>query len=124
MSDTDGRDPMSGPARTTGRPDRTWWRDAVFYQVYPRSFQDSNGDGVGDLDGITARLDHLRWLGVDALWLNPVTVSPMVDHGYDVADPRDIDPLFGDLAAMDRLLRAARRSGIRVILDVVPNHTI
>ncbi len=123
MSDTDGRDPMSGPARTTGRPDRTWWRDAVFYQVYPRSFQDSNGDGVGDLDGITARLDHLRWLGVDALWLNPVTVSPMVDHGYDVADPRDIDPLFGDLAAMDRLLRAARRSGIRVILDVVPNHT-
>ncbi|MGV0835098.1 glycoside hydrolase family 13 protein [Mycolicibacterium thermoresistibile] len=110
----------------TGRDDRTpanWWRNAVFYQVYPRSFADSDGDGVGDLDGITGRLDYLSRLGVDALWLNPVTVSPMVDHGYDVADPRDIDPLFGDLAAMDRLLMAARQRGIKVTMDVVPNHT-
>lgn len=69
-----------------------WWSRAVFYQVYPRSFADSNGDGVGDLDGLASRLDHLQQLGVDAIWINPVTVSPMADHGYDVADPRDIDP--------------------------------
>lgn len=100
-----------------------WWRAGVFYQIYPRSFADSNGDGVGDLDGVTARLDYLDLLGVDAVWLNPVTVSPMADHGYDVADPRDIDPLFGDLAALDRLLAAAHRRGIKLIMDVVPNHT-
>ncbi|MBI5738306.1 MAG: glycoside hydrolase family 13 protein [Mycolicibacterium neoaurum] len=99
-----------------------WWSRAVFYQVYPRSFADSNGDGVGDLDGITERLDHLSDLGVQALWLNPVMVSPMADHGYDVSDPRDIDPLFGDLAALDRLLAAAHSRGIRVTMDLVPNH--
>lgn len=99
-----------------------WWSRAVFYQVYPRSFADSNGDGVGDLDGITERLDHLSDLGVQALWLNPVMVSPMADHGYDVSDPRDIDPLFGDLAALDRLLAAAHARGIRVTMDLVPNH--
>lgn len=109
--------------RSEGTGPADWWQHAVFYQIYPRSFQDSNGDGVGDLDGITARLDYLSRLGVDALWLNPVMVSPMIDHGYDVADPRDIDPLFGDLAAMDRLLAAARRRGIKVTMDVVPNHT-
>ena len=103
-----------------GRP---WWRESVFYQVYPRSFADSDGDGVGDLDGVTAHLDQLRQLGVDALWLNPVTVSPMADHGYDVADPRDIDPLFGDLAALDRLVAAAHARGIKVTMDLVPNHT-
>lgn len=102
---------------------RRWWADAVFYQVYPRSFADSNGDGVGDLDGVTSRLDYLAGLGVDALWLNPVMVSPMADHGYDVADPRDVDPLFGDLAALDRLLDAAHARGIRVTMDLVPNHT-
>ncbi|MEZ0364333.1 glycoside hydrolase family 13 protein [Mycobacterium sp. pUA109] len=102
---------------------RPWWRDAVFYQVYPRSFADSDGDGIGDLDGVTARLDHLNALGVDALWLNPVTVSPMVDHGYDVADPRDVDPLFGGLDALDRLIDAAHRRGIKVTMDLVPNHT-
>lgn len=104
---------------------RAWWSDAgtVFYQVYPRSFADGDGDGGGDLDGITGRLDYLRWLGVDAIWLNPVTVSPMVDHGYDVADPRDIDPLFGGLAALDRLLAAAHRRGIKLTMDMVPNHT-
>ena len=107
-------------SRRFARPE--WWADAVFYQLYPRSFLDSNGDGVGDLDGITSRLDYLSALGVDALWLNPVMVSPMADHGYDVADPRDIDPLFGDLTALDRLIAAAHARGIRVTMDLVPNH--
>lgn len=100
-----------------------WWSQAVFYQAYPRSFRDSNGDGVGDLDGIRAELDYLSALGVNALWLNPVMVSPMADHGYDVADPRDVDPLFGDLESLDRLLDAAHARGIRVTMDLVPNHT-
>ncbi len=102
---------------------KPWWSSAVFYQVYPRSFADSNGDGVGDLDGLTARLGHLEQLGVDAIWINPVTVSPMADHGYDVADPRDVDPLFGGLAAFERLVAAAHQRGIKVTMDVVPNHT-
>jgi alpha-glucosidase len=100
-----------------------WWSRGVFYQVYPRSFADSNGDGVGDLDGVTARLGYLQWLGIDAIWLNPVAVSPMADHGYDVSDPRDVDPLFGGLAALDRLVGAAHRRGIKVVMDLVPNHT-
>ncbi|OBI85833.1 alpha-amylase [Mycobacterium asiaticum] len=100
-----------------------WWQSAVFYQVYPRSFADSDGDGVGDLDGLADRLDHLAWLGVDAIWVNPVTVSPMADHGYDVADPRDIDPLFGGMAAFERLIAAAHARNIKVTMDVVPNHT-
>ncbi|MBV8930334.1 MAG: glycoside hydrolase family 13 protein [Mycobacteriaceae bacterium] len=103
--------------------DTPWWARAVFYQIYPRSFADSNGDGVGDLDGIVAHLDHLVMLGVDAIWLNPVTVSPMADHGYDVADPRDVDPLFGGIDALDRLIAAAHRRGIKVTMDLVPNHT-
>jgi len=102
---------------------QSWWSSAVFYQVYPRSFADSDGDGVGDLDGLTARLDHLEQLGVDAIWLNPVTVSPMADHGYDVADPRDIDPLFGGMAAIERLIEAAHQRGIKITMDVVPNHS-
>ena len=100
-----------------------WWSRAVVYQVYPRSFRDSNGDGVGDLDGVTAGLDYLQELGVDALWLNPVTVSPMADHGYDVADPRDIDPMFGGIEALDRLVTEAHERGIRITMDLVPNHT-
>lgn len=100
-----------------------WWRSAVFYQVYPRSFADSDGDGVGDLDGLTDRLEHLEQLGVQAIWINPVTVSPMADHGYDVADPRDIDPLFGGMAAFERLIAAAHARGIKVTMDVVPNHS-
>ncbi|WP_313675333.1 alpha-amylase family glycosyl hydrolase [Mycolicibacterium sp.] len=100
-----------------------WWSDAVFYQVYPRSFADSDGDGVGDLGGVAARLDHLEQLGVDAIWLNPVMVSPMADHGYDVADPRDVDPLFGGLAGLDLLIDRAHARGIRVTMDLVPNHT-
>ncbi|WP_394613199.1 glycoside hydrolase family 13 protein [Lentzea sp. JNUCC 0626] len=100
-----------------------WWRDAVFYQVYVRSFADSNGDGVGDLEGIRSRLGYLELLGVDALWLTPFYRSPMADHGYDVADPRDVDPLFGDLAAFDRLVADAHEHNIRVTVDLVPNHT-
>ncbi|MFP5334855.1 MAG: glycoside hydrolase family 13 protein [Actinomycetes bacterium] len=100
-----------------------WWRSAVIYQVYPRSFADSNGDGVGDLPGITARLDHLAALGVDAVWLSPFYVSPHADAGYDVADYRDVDPLFGELADADALVARAHELGIRVIVDLVPNHT-
>ncbi|MEE3064610.1 MAG: glycoside hydrolase family 13 protein [Actinomycetota bacterium] len=100
-----------------------WWSNAVFYQVYPRSFADSNGDGVGDIDGIVAHLDHLVRLGIDAIWLSPVTVSPMADHGYDVADPRDIDPLFGGMPAIERLITAAHERNIKITMDVVPNHT-
>jgi alpha-glucosidase len=100
-----------------------WWRRAVFYQVYPRSFADSNGDGVGDLDGVVSRLDYLKLLGIDAIWLSPVCVSPMADHGYDVADPRDVDPLFGGLDALERLIAAAHERGIKITMDMVPNHT-
>jgi len=103
--------------------DSPWWSRAVFYQVYPRSFADSDGDGVGDLDGIAARLSYLELLGVDAIWLNPVTVSPMADHGYDVADPRDVDELFGGLEALDRMIAAAHQRNIKVTMDLVPNHT-
>jgi alpha-glucosidase len=106
----------------------TWWREGVFYQIYPRSYQDSNADGVGDLGGITSRLDHLndgtpKSLGVDAIWLSPFYRSPMADFGYDVSDYRDVDPTFGTLADFDRLLAEAHRRGIRVIVDLVPGHT-
>ncbi|GAA0275983.1 glycoside hydrolase family 13 protein [Streptomyces polychromogenes] len=102
---------------------RRWWRDAVIYQVYVRSFADSDGDGVGDLRGVRERLPHLARLGVDAVWLTPFYVSPQADGGYDVADYRAVDPLFGDLADADDLVRAAHALGLRVIVDVVPNHT-
>lgn len=100
-----------------------WWKGAVVYQIYPRSFCDSNGDGVGDLGGIARHLDHLEWLGVDALWLSPIYPSPMVDLGYDVADFCDVDPVFGDLADFDLLLEEAHRRGIKVLMDWVANHT-
>jgi alpha-glucosidase len=100
-----------------------WWRDAVIYQVYPRSFQDSDGDGLGDLPGIEQRLDHLTWLGVDALWLSPIYPSPMHDFGYDVSDYKGIDPVFGSLDDFDSLVAAARARGLRVLLDVVPCHS-
>jgi glycosidase len=100
-----------------------WWHTGVVYEIYPRSFGDANGDGVGDLDGIRERLDYIEWLGVDAIWLAPFYRSPMADFGYDVADHTDVDPLFGDLAAFDRLLGAAHERGLRVIVDFVPNHT-
>jgi alpha-glucosidase len=99
-----------------------WWRDAVIYQVYPRSFADADGDGVGDIDGIRARLGHLRELGVDAIWMSPWYPSPMADAGYDVADFRDIDPVFGTLAAAEALISEAHAAGIRMIVDIVPNH--
>jgi alpha-glucosidase len=100
-----------------------WWRDAVVYQIYPRSFADADGDGVGDLAGICARLDHVAALGVDAVWLSPIYRSPMADFGYDVSDHCAVDPLFGDLDAFDRLVAECHRRGLRVLLDWVPNHT-
>jgi alpha-glucosidase len=100
-----------------------WWRDAVVYQIYPRSFQDSNGDGVGDLPGIASRLDHLVELGVDALWLSPIYPSPMADFGYDVSDYTAVDPVFGTLEDFDRLLDEAHGRGLRVLMDLVPCHT-
>ena len=103
--------------------DPTWWRDATVYEVYLRSFADSDGDGIGDLEGVRQRLGYLELLGVDALWLTPFYPSPMADHGYDVADPRDVDPLFGDLGTFDRLAADAHERGLRVIIDLVPNHT-
>ncbi len=103
--------------------DLRWWREGVLYQIYPRSWADSDGDGVGDLRGILDHLDHLSWLGVDGIWLSPVTVSPDADFGYDVADYRDVDPRFGSLADLDELIDRAHARGIRVLLDLVPNHT-
>ncbi|HET7684722.1 MAG TPA: glycoside hydrolase family 13 protein [Marmoricola sp.] len=100
-----------------------WWQDAVIYQVYPRSWADADGDGVGDLPGITSRLGHLADLGVDAVWLSPFYVSPQHDAGYDVADYRQVDPRFGDLADADALVARAHELGIRVIVDLVPNHS-
>lgn len=106
----------------TARPP-LWWQRGVIYQIYPRSFQDRTGDGVGDLAGIIDRLDYLVWLGVDAIWLSPIYPSPMADLGYDVADYCDVDPVFGDLETFDRLLEEAHRRGLKVVLDYVPNHT-
>jgi alpha-glucosidase len=100
-----------------------WWESAVFYQVYPRSFQDSNRDGIGDLEGVRRRLDHFQWLGVDALWLTPITVSPDDDFGYDISDFRDVHPELGTLADADRLVQDAAERGLRIVLDLVPNHT-
>ncbi|KAF0845930.1 alpha-glucosidase [Nocardia caishijiensis] len=100
-----------------------WWKTAVFYQVYPRSFADSDGDGVGDLGGVREKMGYLELLGVDALWICPVMRSPQADGGYDVSDPRDIDPLFGGLDALDRLIAEAHDREIKVTMDLVPNHT-
>ncbi|RKN43516.1 glycoside hydrolase family 13 protein [Micromonospora endolithica] len=114
---------MTASNSTPLTSDDDWWRSAVVYQVYVRSFADSNGDGIGDLQGIRERLPYLRDLGVDALWLTPFYTSPMVDGGYDVADYRDVDPMFGNLTDFDNMITDAHALGLRIIVDLVPNHT-
>ena len=105
------------------KPGAEWWRSAVIYQIYPRSFADGNGDGIGDIPGITSRLDALAELGIDAIWCSPLTKSPQKDAGYDVSDYRDIEPLFGTLGDFDELVQKAGERGIRIIMDLVPNHS-
>ncbi|MGA7109949.1 MAG: alpha-amylase family glycosyl hydrolase, partial [Terracidiphilus sp.] len=100
-----------------------WWRHAVLYEIYPRSFQDSDGDGIGDIKGITARLDYLQALGIDAIWITPMYPSPGVDYGYDISDYTAIDPAYGSMADFDNLVAEARKRNIRVIMDYVINHT-
>ena len=107
---------------------RPWWESAVVYQIYPRSFKDSSGNGVGDLQGIIEKLDYLNdgtpnSLGIDAIWLSPFYESPMKDFGYDISDYRNVDPLFGDLATFDKLVAEAHKRNIKIIVDYVPNHT-
>ena len=110
----------SAQAQPTG-PE--WWRHAVIYEIYPRSFQDSDGDGVGDIKGITSRLDYLRGLGIDAIWITPMYPSPGIDYGYDISDYTAIDPLYGTMADFDNLVAEAKKRDIRVIMDFVINHT-
>ena len=100
-----------------------WWKNAVVYQIYPRSFQDSNGDGIGDIPGIIRRLPYLEELGIDAVWLSPVCRSPQDDNGYDISDYQDIDPMFGTLEDMEQLIAEAKKHHIRIIMDLVLNHT-
>jgi len=110
-------------AAKTAQTDTDWWKGAVVYEIYPRSFQDSNGDGIGDLNGITSRLDYLKVLGVDAIWLSPIYPSPQVDFGYDISDYENIDPAYGTLADFDRLVAEAKKRDIKIIMDMVMNHT-
>src|SRR5690242_12754574 len=100
-----------------------WWQSGTVYQIYPRSFKDSNADGIGDLAGITEKLDYLTWLGVDSLWLSPFYPSPMADFGYDISNYVDVDPIFGNLADFDKLLEAAHARNLKMLVDFVPNHT-
>jgi alpha-glucosidase len=114
---------LDNPRNPAILDDSAWWQRGVIYQIYPRSFQDSTGDGTGDLNGIIQRLDYLVWLGIDAIWISPVYPSPMTDFGYDIANYCDIDPLFGTLAEMDALIAQAHARGLKLIMDYVPNHT-
>ena len=113
---TSQRTVIPNSIRTNGATPNPWWSNAVVYQIYPRSFQDTNGDGLGDLKGITSRLDYLADLGVDVLWLSPVYKSPQDDNGYDISDYQDIDPLFGTLDDMDELLAEAHKRGLKICL--------
>src|SRR3954471_5663520 len=113
-----GQAAQSNPENLKG-----WWKNAVIYEIYPRSYQDTNGDGMGDLNGITQRLDYLKSLGVDAIWLTPIYPSPQVDFGYDIADYQAIDPQYGTMADFDRLMTEASKRHIRVIMDMVMNHS-
>src|SRR5919112_1725173 len=116
--------PLTGTLTPVHAPDKAhgWWRSAVIYQVYPRSFRDMNGDGVGDLAGITAEMPQLAELDIDAIWLSPFYRSPQRDAGYDVSDYCDVDPLFGTLGDFDVMMAESHRLGLRVIVDLVPNH--
>jgi alpha-glucosidase len=114
---------MENVGQMSARLDKDWWRGAVIYQIYPRSFQDSNGDGIGDLPGITRRLDHVAELGADAIWISPFFTSPMKDFGYDVSDYCDIDPMFGTLTDFDALVAEAHRLGLKVMIDLVLSHS-
>src|SRR6202046_3011749 len=100
-----------------------WWQHAVFYEVYPRSYMDSNNDGVGDLNGIASKMDYLHWLGVDAIWITPCFPSPQVDFGYDVSNYVDIDPMYGTLKDFDRMQAGGKKNGVSIVLDLVVNHT-
>jgi len=111
---------VSGKSRANALP---WWKGAAIYQIYPRSYRDSNGDGIGDLPGIAERLDHIASLGVDAIWISPFFVSPMKDFGYDVADYCDVDPIFGTLSDFDRVVARAHDLGLKLLIDQVYSHT-
>ena len=110
-------------SRDAGLGHDDWWKGAVVYQIYPRSFQDSDGDGVGDLRGVRSRLDYLEALGVDVLWLSPVYRSPQADNGYDISDYRSVDPLFGTMEEFDALLGDAHARGMKLVMDLVVNHS-
>ena len=115
--------PLCSAAQQKDAEGHEWWQHAVFYEVYPRSFADSNNDGIGDLKGITSKLDYLKDLGVDAIWITPCFPSPQVDFGYDVSDYEAIDPMYGTMEDFDRLVAEGKKRNIKVILDFVVNHT-
>lgn len=115
--------PASAQKKPVDKEGHQWWQHAVFYEIYPRSFADGNNDGTGDINGITSKLDYLRWLGVDAIWLTPMFPSPQVDFGYDVSDYENVNPEYGTLADMERLIATGKQKNVRVVLDFVVNHT-
>jgi alpha-glucosidase len=123
IAQTPVHQPTTPALQDTGTPSDPWWKHGIIYEIYPRSFQDSNGDGIGDINGIASRLDYLQKLGVDAIWINPMYPSPQIDFGYDIADYEAIDPQYGTMADFERMVAAAKSLHIRVIMDYVPNHT-